>query len=206
MVAWAWWSALLPQARGSLTCPRLVRSQCSGNVPSGRRYPLPWPLARRAGSRPARLGGACGCAHYGPPRGVGLPKSYYGRILIQKVLLMGMAVFFVTKQCPSSMGALLQAWSRDCWDLLWSTDSGDQRAAAGGVRGRPPSLARHVTAVQDHCDGGIRALHVPLFADALRTTWIRRLLDPAPQPWKDLCWFFGFSAAPELRRCGEHVL
>ena len=128
MVAWAWWSALLPQARGSLTCPRLVRSQCSGNVPSGRRYPLPWPLARRAGSRPARLGGACGCAHYGPPRGVGLPKSYYGRILIQKVLLMGMAVFFVTKQCPSSMGALLQAWSRDCWDLLWSTDSGDQRA------------------------------------------------------------------------------
>ena len=41
---------------------------------------------------------------------------------------MGMAVFFVTNQCPSSMGALLQAWSRDCWDLLWSTDSGDQRA------------------------------------------------------------------------------
>ena len=37
-------------------------------------------------------------------------------------------------------------------------------------------------------DGGIRALHPTLFAESLRLTWIRRLLDPTPQVWKNLMW------------------
>ena len=84
---------------------------------------------------------------------------------------------------------MVDAWSRECWDMLWSTSTGDARDAAGGVRGRPPSLVRHDTAAQDHCDGGCRALHLPLFTKALHTTWVRRVIDPAPQPWKNL---FGF--------------
>ena len=55
-------------------------------------------------------------------------------------------------------------------------------------RGAPPSLIPHDVIVQDHGEGGQRALHVPCFTDSLRATWITRLLDPAPQPWKNILW------------------
>ena len=52
----------------------------------------------------------------------------------------------------------------------------------------PASLVSHNTLIQDHTDGGVRALAVTEFAEALRMTWIRRLMDPAPQLWKALVW------------------
>ena len=140
-------------------------------------------------------------------RAAGLPGTVYGRVLCQKNLLFGKAVFFVMNQLPSNLGGMLKDWQSQFADLLWSTTSGDHRAAAGEQRGRPPALVRLSTAAQDHSDGGCRALHVTRFAEALRVTWVRRLLDPCEQPWKNLVWHFGFSGCePGLQQCGEHVL
>ena len=93
-------------------------------------------------------------------RAAGLPSTVYGRILCQKNLLFGKAVFFVMNQLPSNLGGMLANWQSQFSDLLWSTTSGDHRAAAGEQRGRPPALVRLSTASQDHSDGGCRALHV----------------------------------------------
>ena len=140
-------------------------------------------------------------------RASGIPRSVYGRVLLQKNLLFGKAVFFATNQVPLGMATMVEDWQRSFTDLLWSTTSGDHRASAGAQRGRPPSLVRLPTAVQDHSDGGCRALHVQLFTEALRVSWVRRLLDPAPAPWKNLVWACGFAACPAgMERCGEHVL
>ena len=36
----------------------------------------------------------------------GLPKTLYGRVIVQKTLLMGKAVFFATNQAPVGVGRL----------------------------------------------------------------------------------------------------
>ena len=140
-------------------------------------------------------------------RAAGLPRTVYGRAIVQKVLLMGSAVFFVTNQCPNGLSHLVREWSRQMWDLLWSTSTGDAREAAGADRGRPPSLVRHATTVQDYADGGARALHVERFFHALRISWVLRVLDPMPSIWKNLFWSLGFRGTrPSERRAGEHLL
>ena len=140
-------------------------------------------------------------------RATGLPASVYGRVVVQKVLFLGIAVFYATNQVPFGMRALVDGWSQDCWRLFWATTSEEERAAAGQHGGRAPSLVRHATAVQDHADGGVRAAHVGLFVEALRTMWVRRLLEPAPQPWKNILWALGFARVrPAARLLGEHLL
>ena len=52
--------------------------------------------------------------------------------------------------------------------------------------GAPLWLVKEMAAIQDHRDGGIRMLEPWLFTKALQATWIRRLLDPAPQQWKNI--------------------
>ena len=96
--------------------------------------------------------------------------------------------------------ALIDTWSRQLWDLFWATRAGEGRVAQGGVRGRPPSLVAHHTAVQDHLDGGVRALYVPTFAESLRVTWFRRLMDPAPRVWKGLVWAYVVEAYGHLQQ------
>ena len=68
-------------------------------------------------------------------RAAGLPSTVYGRILCQKNLLFGKAVFFILNQLPSNLGGMLRDWQSQFADLLWSTTSGDHRAAAGEQRG-----------------------------------------------------------------------
>ena len=53
---------------------------------------------------------------------------------------------------------------------------------------RPQWLIAANTLVQDYSDGGVRALHPTLFTESLRLTWIRKLLDPSPQLWKNIVW------------------
>ena len=118
----------------------------------------------------------------------GVPPSCYGRATAQKTLVISKVVFYATNQMPVNFSPLLNAWTRELWDLYFSTRAGDEREAAGEARGRPPTLVRHATVVQDHGDGGARALDTPAFLDALRATWVRRLIDPAPQTWKNIIW------------------
>ena len=141
-------------------------------------------------------------------RAAGLPASVYGRVIVSKVLLAGIAVFYVTNQTPRDYRMLVEKLSSDIWLLLWETETGQRRDAAGEARGRPPDCVRRSTCVQDHADGGCRALHVSNFFDALRTMWIRQLLcSPAPHPWKNIFWALGFDGlAPALTRLGERVL
>ena len=102
-------------------------------------------------------------------RAAGLPTSVYGRVIVQKVLYLGISVFFATNQVPRGMHAVLRDWSLNCTQLFWETVAAEERAAAGAPGGRPPSLVRLATACQDHTDGGVRAVNVASFISALRT-------------------------------------
>ena len=93
-------------------------------------------------------------------RTAGMPQAVYGRVLLQKVLLFGQAVFFCTNQYPAGMPAMVRTWQSQMSDVLWSTSLGDERAAAGSDRGRPPALVRLPTAAQDHADGGCVVLQL----------------------------------------------
>ena len=112
----------------------------------------------------------------------GLPPTRYGRTTVQKTLLISKVVFAVTNQAPVENERVVDTWAKQMGHVLWATRSGDEREAAHLDRGAPPSLIPHDVIVQDHGEGGQRALHVPCFTDSLRATWITRLLDPAPQP------------------------
>ena len=117
----------------------------------------------------------------------GIPRSIFGRVAVQKNLVIATAVFYMTNQSPGNIRELLAGWARRLWDLIWATGAGEARLASGD-RLLPTSLVSHDTLIQDHADGGVRALAVTEFAEALRMTWIRRLMDPAPQLWKALVW------------------
>ena len=74
---------------------------------------------------------------------------------------------------------ILYHWWQQLWRFFWDTPD---------VSDRDGWLVKADTLVQNYVDGGIRALHPHLFAESLRLTWIRRLLDPTPQVWKNLVW------------------
>ena len=115
-------------------------------------------------------------------------RAMVARRLPRRTPSLALVIFHLTNQSPPDLGGILDLWSRDIWDMYWSTKAGEERVANGDQRGRPPSLARHGSEVQDHADGGTRALDVHAFTAAIHTTWVRRLLDPAPRPWKNIVW------------------
>ena len=82
-------------------------------------------------------------------------------------------------QTPPNLAHLLGQWWAQLWRFFWDTPDASRQAAW---------LVKADTIVQNHVDGGIRALHPALFAESLRMTWVRRLLDPTPQVWKNLVW------------------
>mgnify|MGYP001176516041 CR=1 FL=1 len=53
--------------------------------------------------------------------------------------------------------------------------------------------------------GGARALDTTAFVDSLHATWIKRLLDPAPQTWKNILWSMLRSKYGHLGM-GDHIL
>ena len=114
----------------------------------------------------------------------GLPKTCYGRTLAIKTHAFASVIFHITNQAPFDLDPILGNWTRQFWDLYWATDAWQKNPAGG----HPPSLVRHTTEVQDHSDGGTRALHPTEFAASLHATWIRRLINPSPQPWKNILW------------------
>ena len=83
-------------------------------------------------------------------RASGLPASVYGRVIVQKVLFLGIAVFYATNQAPRDMRDLVHGWSNECWRLFWESAAGAESTAAGLSGSRAPSLVCHATSVQDH--------------------------------------------------------
>jgi hypothetical protein len=82
----------------------------------------------------------------------------------------------------------MQAWQREAWTFHEATQHGEYTAAARGDAVRTQSLVRRVSAIQQRCDGGSGALDVECQIDALKLTWIVRLLDTSTQPWKGFVW------------------
>ena len=113
-------------------------------------------------------------------RAAGLPASVYGRVILQKVLYLGIAVFFATNQVPRGMHAIVRAWSVACSRILWETAAAEARSAAGAPGGAPPSLVRLSTACQDHADGGVRAANVDLFQDHMEGDLCTQVVDGCP--------------------------
>ena len=68
-------------------------------------------------------------------RAAGLPAALYGRVILQKVLYLGVAVFYATNQVPQGMKDLIAQWSDECWRLLWQTHTGEERDAAAPAHG-----------------------------------------------------------------------
>ena len=136
---------------------------------------------------------------------VGVPRTISGRVLGQKNLAIAKVVFQLTNQSPPQWNQPQEAWQQQLTDFLWTTRAGDEREAAGQQRNRPPALVTLDAIAQDHSNGGARALIVQDFADALRATWVRKLLDPTPQPWKNLVWG-GINSVYGHLRMGERIL
>ena len=172
---------------------------------SGRRWVIPTDHLAILPTRylGIQLGGRTQCGVRGMPRcsrvpavagrlqslrATGLPATIYGRTTVIKTLVFSKAIFYLTNQAPIGLDDIVRDWSRTLTDVQWTTAAGDEREAAGERRGHPPALVAHDTAVQDHGDFGARALDVSSFVDALHATWLRRLTDPAPQPWRNVLW------------------
>ena len=106
-------------------------------------------------------------------------RTWYGRVTVLKTLVFSIANFYIMNQTPPNLKHLLDQWWAQLWRFFWDTPDSSRQAAW---------LVKADTIVQNHVDGGIRALHPALFAESLRLTWVRRLLDPTPQVWKNLVW------------------
>lgn len=119
-------------------------------------------------------------------RAAGIPRTWAGRNNVIKNLAMSIAVFYITNQtCTTDfLDRSLDVLERDFNDFYEVTASCEERRAAGENTHSSTQVKRKAT-VQDHADGGTKALDVKSFVAALRMTWITRLLDPAPQIWKD---------------------
>ena len=135
-------------------------------------------------------------------RAAGIPATWYGRTTVAKTLVFAIANFAVMNQMPSNWHTLIANWEDELAELLWSTRAGDDRAFHGMPRASP-WMVRREAAIQDHGDGGMRALDPRRFSAALRATWIRLLLDPAPQQWKNIVWEY-VRAIPSVRALGVH--
>ena len=60
------------------------------------------------------------------------------------------------------------------------------RGPAAGLRS---AVSRDVL-VQDYHEMGVRCQDVESFVDALYVRWLRRIADPAPQPYKGLVYYW----------------
>ena len=136
-------------------------------------------------------------------RTAGIPATWYGRTTVLKTLVFAIANFAIMNQMPPQWHTLIEGWEQELAALLWTTRAGDDRAFHGAARGAPVRMVRQTTAIQDHGDGGFRALDPRCFAKSLRATWVRRLLDPAPQQWKNIVWEY-VRTIPSVRDLGIH--
>ena len=87
----------------------------------------------------------------------GLPATLAGRCMVQKTLLFSKVVFYVTNQSMPGFETVLNQWKKELSEVLWASQAGNERVAAGDHRGRPPALVHHECVVQDHRDRGARA-------------------------------------------------
>ena len=53
-----------------------------------------------------------------------------------------------------------------------------------------PSTVPRARLVQDYAEGGARCLDIEVFTRSLYLRQVRQLLDPNPQPWRGIGWYF----------------
>lgn len=116
------------------------------------------------------------------------PATWRGRAGTLKTLCFSTAVYHILNQHPKELHALITEWQSEAWRFHEATAHGERAAAERGDAVRTQALVRRVCAIQKPENGGSAALDVQRSVDALRLTWILRLLDPSPQPWKGLIW------------------
>ena len=87
-------------------------------------------------------------------------------------------------QEPVDLDRIVADWTRRHWEFYESTKT----VREGSGLHSSIALVRRATACQDHASAGTLALDVTQMARSLQMTWVRRLLDPAPQVWKNIVW------------------
>ena len=113
-----------------------------------------------------------------------MPKTGYGRTLVIKSSAMSRAWYLVSNGTPpdsKSLDEYMAEWRQHAWDFYYES------FWTPGVRGHAIAVKQQ-TLVQDHADGGQRALCIESFVRALYARWGRRLLRPTPMPWKNIAW------------------
>ena len=129
-------------------------------------------------------------------RAQAMPRTRGGRNIVVRNSVLSCGWYMVEHQWIPSLDQVLEGWRKEAWGFF-------EGAVFAGARGR--AAVPRAVLVQDYHEMGVRAQDVESFVDALRVRWVRRLVDPAPHPYKGLVFYWIHRAYGHLRQ-GQRLL
>ena len=123
-----------------------------------------------------------------------MPKTRNGRNVVNRNSVLACGWYAVEGQWIPELPAILEEWRQEAWHFFEGSNVGHGRSA----------VSRDVL-VQDYHEMGVRCQDVESFVDALYVRWVRRIADPAPQPYKGLVYYWLNKTYGHLRQ-GHRLL